>query len=237
MDQNDNLLQKLFKIINIAGTAILMNLMFLLCSLPIVTIGQAWCGLLSAIRFNIRGESWFAGFKQGFKTRLLRGILSFTLIGALCVFMTFNTAATIIQGLDAGDTGFIFPAVLSVAFTLIPMMFITSLILLNVYIPTKPGRWLENAMTLTFTAPLQMAACGILLWCPLILFMGVGWLFWLVLLAFIAVYFILAALGITILAKDPLITILLQEREAGTLTEDRLDELQEELEDLDGTLE
>ena len=237
LQQNDNILDKLFKLINIAGTAILMNMLFLICCLPIVTIGQAWCGLLSAIRYNIRGESWFTGFRVGFKTRWVRGILAWIVVGAVSIFMIDNCVGVVLASIKQWNNAQIVAIAINVLFTLMPMMLGTSLIFLNVYIATKPGRWLQNGVTLTFTAPLQMAACALILWAPFVLVLVDPGLFYLALLVLIAVYYLLAALGMTMLVKNSLIRILLQEREAGTLTEDRLDELEEELEDLDGELE
>ena len=50
MKEKQNWTDKLSNAITLAGTAILMNLTFLVASLPLVTIGPAWCGLMSAIR-------------------------------------------------------------------------------------------------------------------------------------------------------------------------------------------
>ena len=57
-----------------------MNLMFILASIPIVTIGPAWCGLMTSIRYNIRGDGWFAGFKKGFCTRFWRSLIIWCLL-------------------------------------------------------------------------------------------------------------------------------------------------------------
>ena len=48
--EKPTLIEKIGNVISIAGNAILMNLLFLLASLPIVTMGQAWCGLLTQIQ-------------------------------------------------------------------------------------------------------------------------------------------------------------------------------------------
>ena len=49
---------KIMKLVNLAGTAIMVNLLFLLACIPVVTIGQAFSALLTAIRYQIRGDRW-----------------------------------------------------------------------------------------------------------------------------------------------------------------------------------
>ena len=73
--EKENVLQKLMGFLNKAGTAVMMNLMFLVSCLPIVTIGAAWSGLYGAVRYSIRGDSWFAGFKYGYKCHFFRNLI------------------------------------------------------------------------------------------------------------------------------------------------------------------
>ena len=94
------------RILAITSNVVMINALFLLCSIPVVTIGQAWCGLYTAIRYAIRGEGWFAGFKVGFKTRFLRGVVSWIVCMLLIVYMALNflsmleihTAAVVVHG-------------------------------------------------------------------------------------------------------------------------------------------
>ena len=73
--------EKLRIILDKLGTMVLMNLLFLIAALPIVTIGPAWNALLTANRYKIRGDKWLNGFKFGFKTRFWRSLLSW------CIFL------------------------------------------------------------------------------------------------------------------------------------------------------
>ena len=86
MKEKQNWTEKLSNVITLAGTAILMNLMFLIACIPIVTIGPAWCGLMSSVRYNIRGEGWFQGFKKGFCTRFWRSLIIWCICLPLCLF-------------------------------------------------------------------------------------------------------------------------------------------------------
>ena len=98
--EKQNWTDKLFNIVTLAGTAILMNLMFLIASLPIVTIGPAWCGLMSSVRYNVRGEGWFKGFKTGFCTRFWRSLIIWCICLPLCLFFLndFRIAVNVVEG-------------------------------------------------------------------------------------------------------------------------------------------
>lgn len=211
--QKQTWVDKLMKFINMAGNAILMNLLFLAACLPVVTIGQAWCALLTAIRYNIRGDGWFAGFKFGFKTRFWRGIICWCICLPVCLFFFREMNYAILGGdlVDMLVTGlfFAFPCTVTV-----------SLLILNVYIPTSVNEWTKNAINL-FCRPLELLISAALFWAPVI----VG-LLWSIMqlthwaLIVLAVYYTMAALVSTMLLKNVLIRFLLEARANGTLIAD-----------------
>ena len=201
---------KLMKFINMAGNAIMMNLLFLIACLPVITIGQAWCALLTAIRYNIRGESWFAGFKFGFKTRFWRGIISWCFCLPVCMFF-FNDLNFAIKGGNLVD---IFVTALFFAFA---AMATFSMQILNVYIPTTVNQWIKNTINL-FCRPLELLISAGLFWAPVII--GLLWsivqlTYWAIIV--LAVYYTMVALISTMLLKNALIRFLLEARAEGTL--------------------
>lgn len=209
--EKETLIDKLNVIITKAGTAIIMNLMFVLCCIPIVTIGQAWCGLMSAIRYNIRGEGWFAGFKKGFRTRFLRGTISWCVMLAIIVLSIVD-----IRQYTLTSVSTVYPISSIVIFALMAMMAM-SLLVLNVYIHTSVGNWINNAAKLVFRAPLQLLVCAAAAWLPvLMLIFWPDWAYFLI-MVFVVVYFTLVALATTILMKDPLVEFLVEARMEGTL--------------------
>lgn len=191
------------QILHVTSNAVTVNFLFLLCCIPIVTIGQAWCGLYSAIRYAIRGDGWFSGFKAGIKTRFLRGTIAWTLCLIVIAEMTINMLAII------GES--VVMIVLNALFLLIATMICGALIPVNVYIPSSVSQWLKNAVNLVVYAPLQMAGVAVLMWLPValvILFLKDG-LFdpFLFIMVFLLLYFSLCTLIATILLKDPLIRL------------------------------
>jgi len=214
LQKKESWTEKLGRIISTIGNAILMNLLFIVSCLPIVTIGQAWCGLMCAVRYNIRGEKWLAGFKAGFKTRFLRGTV-FWIAGALAsMFMLndFNTAllANSTAGMITSGIMFLLAATLTM-----------SALVLNVYIPTDVNNWTKNTVNILGKAPLQLVLCAALFWAPVVVCLVVRdgvWLVWELLLVIIGFYYSLVALGTTMLLKDALIWFLVDARAKGILT-------------------
>ena len=210
MNKKSTLLDKLLAVLNMAGNAILMNLLFLVCCIPVVTIGQAWCGLMSAIRYNIRGEKWFAGFKVGFKTRFWRGLISWTALLLLNLHMLLDLRYNYAEGYTVH-------MIASALIFSLTTMTTAALLVLNVYIPTSIGNWIHNATAMVFKAPLVLFGAAAIFWLPALLALMWFEIFFYVIIVFFAVYYTLAALVTTALLKDTLLLYLLEARANGTL--------------------
>ena len=79
-----------WKGVNLAGTAIMINLAFLICCLPVVTIGPAVCGMYAALRYVVRGDGWFTGFVAGIKKNFIRNALVGSVLLIMIVDMAIN---------------------------------------------------------------------------------------------------------------------------------------------------
>lgn len=210
MYEKETIIDKIGKVISVAGNAIMMNLLFLVSCIPVVTAGQAFCGLLSAIRYNIRGDKWFTGFKTGFKTRFWRGTIAWCAMLLIDYFMLRDVHYAFAQNLPVSQVA------AWVMFALATML-TTSLLVLNVYIPTGIGTWIRNAVNMIFKVPLELLVSAALLWLPVVLCLLWFEIFYYGALIFIAVYFTLAVLGTTMLLKNALLQYLVDARAEGTL--------------------
>ena len=212
MYEKPTILDKITKVISIAGHAVLMNLFFLMCSLPIVTMGQAWTGLLTAIRYNIRGDKWQTGFWKGFKTRFWRGTISWCIMLAIEAFLMID----VITYWGHWDT----PLIGACLVFLLMTMLTFSLQILNVYVPTRLGDWIRSAVNMVFKVPLELIACALLFWAPYLMIFLYPELVWYAAMIFVTVYFVLSATAGTLLLKNALIPYLLEARKEGTLIDD-----------------
>lgn len=230
MKEKETPMEKLGRIINIAANAVMMNVMFLVACIPLVTIGAAWNGLFSAIRYNIRGEKWFDGFKFGFRTRLWRSVVSWiVMLIPISIVLYFDVLAPLLD--QAFLSTITANAVVRLIFACLIALMLTglcgALILLNVYIPTGVSTWVSNAANMVFKAPLKIALVGATMWFPLLLaFFSFQYFFYFI-MVFIVAYYMLVALGITMLMKDTLLDFLVEARAAGTLIDEREAESEE----------
>lgn len=212
--EKPTLIEKIGKVISIAGNFILMNLLFLAASLPIVTMGQAWTGLLTAVRYHIRGDKWLDGFKTGFKTRFLRGTVSWIIMLAVDLFMMLDLFDKVAQ------VGFDVPSVMAAVVFGLMIMLTFSMQILNVYVPTAIGQWLHNSVNMIFKVPLELLAAAALFWVPFVMLWRWTGLFLYAFMIFVTVYFTLAAVAGTLVLKNALIHYLLDARASGILLAD-----------------
>ena len=206
----ETMLDKVNKVLSFAGRVVLMNLLFLVSCLPIVTIGQAWCAMLTGIRYQIRGDSWFEGFKFGFKNRFWRGLI------AWCVMLIPNIyfILEVHYGYAQGYTVQLASACLMLALT---TMLTSALLVLNVYIPTKISLWITNATSFVFKGHIYLLASAGLFWAPVLLGVFRPDILYLTLLIFLFAYYPLQGWVTTLALKGTIIDYLIDARAEGTL--------------------
>lgn len=215
MYEKETIIDKIGRLISVAGNIILMNLLFLIACIPIVTIGQAWAGLLSALRYSIRGDKWFDGFKEGFKKRFLRGTIVWVVMLVVDFYFLQDVVYNYRALMETSDA--MVPFIASCLIFGLTAMVTMSFQLLNVYVPTRLGDWLRNSVNMVFKVPLELLVAALLFWLPLIaLELWPDAFFWAIMLL-LTVYFALVAAGITMLMKNALIRYLVEARSDGTL--------------------
>ena len=101
------------------GDLVILNLLFLLCSLPIVTVGASYSALYYAIVKSVRHGRGYAvkNFFHAFKLNLLQGTGGFILLGVLAWFSSNGIVSYFAA--SSGDTSGQFMLWMSVAITFI----------------------------------------------------------------------------------------------------------------------
>lgn len=198
------------KIVNLAGTAVMLNLMFLLACVPVVTIGPALCGLYSGVRYMIRGDGPVRGFWEGFKTNFLRMMIAgviFTGIIAYFIIMVNGAYNTWLElGVFRDIIIYSIPA-------MVPVMLLSALVMLNIYIPYGVTDWLKNGVNLIVKAPVWVLVTAALLIAPVACLLWASDIFILAIIIFVGFWFAVAAFATTLLLKDSLVDMLLEYRE------------------------
>lgn len=201
---------KFWKIVNLAGNAIAMNVLFLVACLPVVTIAPAICGLYSAIRFTIRGDGWFAGFKEGFRNKFLRTAVvgSLGILWIADMLTEFNIAVNFyLEGNSAT------PMIIYGIGMILPLMIFAALWPMNVYFSYDLSQWLKKTVRFIIKAPLQVLLTAGLLALPVAMILYFPDLAFMMLIVFIGVYFSVALFVSTVFLKDGLVKMLLEYRE------------------------
>ena len=191
-----------WKGVNLAGTAIIINVAFLLCCLPVVTIGPAICALYSSLRYVVRGDGWFNGFKEGIKKNFIRNALvgSVLLIMIVDMAINFNTAMGFY--LESGDY---MPLVIYSVGLLPLLMVFSALWPLNVFIPYESGsEWLKDCFKLLVKAPIQLILVSALMLLPVALVLYIPDIGFMMLIVFLGIYYALIGFASILLLKKPL---------------------------------
>lgn len=198
------------KIVNLAGSAVMLNLLFLLACLPVVTLGPALCGLYSGVRHMIRGDGPARGFWEGFKTRFFRMAVAGLVFGAILAYFVIILNSAYNTWLEQGVFR---DLVMHGIFALIPLMLFSALVALNVYVPYGVTDWLKNGVNLLFKAPLWLLLSGILLAAPVLCLVFAGEIFLMLAVVFVGFWFSVAGFVSTLMLKDALLDMLLVYRE------------------------
>lgn len=201
---------KFWSVLTLAGNAIGLNLLFILSCLPIVTIGPALCGLYSGVRFMIKKDGWFRGFREGFCTHWLRA----GIIGVLAVafqayaIINFNDALNFYLDMGIGMELVITHGIMA----LIPVLIVASLWPLNIYIPGDTAEWLRRTVSMVFQHPGPVLLAGCLFIAPVILILYFTTIAWYLLIVLVGGWFVLSAFVATMFYKDALIELLTEYR-------------------------
>ena len=200
MEQNKSV--NFWKGVNLAGTAIMINLAFLICCIPVVTIGPATCALYSAIRYVVQGNGWFNGFWNGLKKNFIRNALvgSVLLIMIADMAVNFNTAL----GFYLEGNGYVPLLIYTVG--LLPLLMVFSAVWpLHVFIPYESGMdWVKDTFRLLVKAPLQLLIVSALMVLPVALVLYIPEIGFMMLIVFFGIYYALTAFAAILLLKRPL---------------------------------
>ena len=200
MEENKSV--NFWKGVNLAGTAIIINMAFLICCLPALTIGPATCGMYSALRYVVRGDGWFNGFKEGIKKNFVRN----TLISSVLLFMIVVMARDFDTALSVFRLSGEYEMLIFYSVGLLPLLMVfTALWPLHVFIPYESGTdWLKDCLKLLAKAPLQLIIVSALMLLPVALILYIPEIGFMLLIVFIGIYYALAAFTAILLLKNPL---------------------------------
>ncbi len=185
------------------GDIILVNLCFILCCLPVVTIGASVHALYAACLAMTDGnEEPTAYFFRIFKADFKQAELGWLVALPLTVIMGLNTLS-IITYMDAQTEGFMMPLIFSVASLVLLYAYFTMYWLLSARfnVDTKPLFRYSLRLTLGYLFKLMLVSLLFLL--PVILFLFLPDVLGTLLVVWVMLYFTMIASLAVVLFKKP----------------------------------
>ena len=172
---------------------IILNILFILCSLPIFTIGAAQSGLYNAVRVMQDKEddssltaAFFRGFKNGFK-RITIVWLGFLVIFALLFYNFVNVYIFGSIGLEA-------PTVFAIIGLCLCGLIYSVMTIFHSRFDCTAKQLFRNALLLILAHPLRCIAVTLLLWSPLFILLLDFYSFTMLAPVFLAVWFAVTSL-------------------------------------------
>ena len=159
-----------------------LNVLFLLCSIPVLTMGASLTALYAGLRAMVKQEPCFRAFFSTFRKSFGRATLLWAVLLPVNVLMCFNALSIAIFQVD----GFLIPLILSALLALIFLGITTMIFLFYSRFEGTVLQLLQYGSTLYFSHPLRSLIITVLTWLPvflfflfptIFLFMSVVWLF------------------------------------------------------------
>ena len=156
---------KPMQILMMLGDLMILNLLFILCSIPVFTIGAAQTGLYTGLKTLMDPEddtycssAFFKGFKTGFKQVTCAWLVLFALeliLGFVVYFLFINK-----------PSGYMTPMCVALFAFAIIALFQSLIPLFHTYFNCTASQLLRNAWYLAVAHPLRSIFVGIVTWVP-----------------------------------------------------------------------
>ena len=179
---------KVTNVFSFIGDMFILNVVYLACCLPIVTIGAAQAGLHSATRVlidkdndNSALKAFFKGFKNGFWT--------VTAVHTVFIVLDLILLYTLFMAFDYRETGLFVHWALPLVMLFLCLILHSLVPLFHSKFGCKPFHLFRNCLILLISRPLRSLAVAVIVWAPLAVFFLNPNLFLDISVLFITVYF------------------------------------------------
>lgn len=197
-----NIDSKFMEVLGFIADMILLNILYLICCIPIVTIGAAQSGMYYAVR-PLRdpedGRSCYKLFFKGF----ISGFWKITLVWV--VFLVFDGILlfTMLACFQNAHTGLMMHWAIPGVGLLVSLVLHSLTTIFHSQFSCGPVQLFRNSVILLFTNPFHSIVVGILVWAPVALFVWNIKLFLDLLPLLLMVYYTIALLFSSTIMKKP----------------------------------
>ena len=153
---------RIFSLMDWVMCAAGLNLLFLLCCLPLVTAGAALTALYSGWRALIKKEACFRAFFHCLRTGFLRATAAWLILCPPSALLLFHTVSIAYYQVE----GYLPFLIFNGLFSLLLVSITTMLFLFYSRFECTLFQLLRHAGTLTLSHPLRAALIAVLTWAP-----------------------------------------------------------------------
>lgn len=156
---------KVFGLIDSLACLIGLNLLFLVCSIPLITVGVSLTALYAGLRAMIKKQPCFRAFFKAFRSGFLRITLAWLIMALVTAPVLFNTAAMLFYQVD----GFLPLALVSLLICLVLISIATMMFLFYSRFECTLLQLFKFAGTLSVSYPVRSLLIAVLTWLPVAL--------------------------------------------------------------------
>jgi len=195
---------KLMQGLALLADYMLLNFLYVLCCLPVFTIGAAQSGLYTALRVltdENNDSSCFAAFFRGFRNGFLKITVLNTLLLFIILALGYNTLAVYV--FHTAGFHFSTPAlIVSIIAASLFMIYQTMLPLFHSRFDCSYGKLLRNVFLVIMAHPLRSFLSALLVWAPVILLIvHFGTFLYLALILVVLYYSVAMSLAVRMMKK------------------------------------
>ena len=157
---------KLMQMLDTLGNTIMLTALFIVCCIPVVTIGVAFTALFAACRAQTRGKGCFRAFFTAFKSNFLKATGLWLLLGMLTYLCV--GAAFYLYRMDGSLAVFI----MSIVAGSLLLILLTMCLLFYSRFECTFRQLIKNGTVMVLSFPVRSLLITVLAWMPVLCFFG-----------------------------------------------------------------
>ena len=191
-------------IIMLEGVAntMLLNILFLLCCVPVFTVGAAFTALFSGCRALMNDEACFRAFFRGFRSGFKRATLAWLILLPVLAVLVL-TAHSVWLYMRAGMQMGVFTLVVAIIGLVIALGVVMMTFLFYSRFECSLGQLLKNGLYITLAYFVRAIIIGLMNWAPVLMFLLTPYTFMNLTIVFLVLWFAVAASLSVWLMKKP----------------------------------
>ena len=199
MNENKKRRMNLFELLDFAGTMIILNMLFIIFSIPIVTIGSAYNALYTAGRAIVKDEPAIRTFLKTFFKDFGKPTLFWVVLLPLNAALIFSTISIYYYQKD----GYLPVLIVSAIATVITLGITSMGLLFNTFFDCPAKSLFKNAVLVYAANPFRGFLIGLISWLPIHLYIVLPWSFFEFIMIWFFAYFSVAIMLCFSLIKKP----------------------------------